>query len=395
MGNLYQLYIIKRKLENVLLFPLILLGRLLALLFPLKKYYTKFLFFPFYHTGGAEKVHAKIANIYGGEKTIIFFTKKNTDTNFFEAFRESGATINDISAYTDNKFIYFVNIIFRGIISGYINHQKPSFVFNGQCNFAYKISPWIRSTIPQLELIHSFNSFSWIRPAYLAFITKTIMIAEKRIDDHLQQYFSIGIPHSFKNNIVFIPNCTYVPNHIVKPFKEKLQVLFVGRNSPEKRIHLIAAIAKHCIKNSLPVSFNLVGIDNKNLETANLFVHGLVTKEQQLTDYYKASDIVLITSDTEGFPMAIMEGMAYSCVPISTPVGDVPYRITNGENGYIFSSITDEDKIVNEAVVFFTNLLSNTLRLQLQANAHSYANNNFSEAIFEKKYMQLAESIGK
>jgi hypothetical protein len=40
---------------------------------PLKKEYRVFFFFPFYHTGGAEKVHAQIANATGGNDCIIFF----------------------------------------------------------------------------------------------------------------------------------------------------------------------------------------------------------------------------------------------------------------------------------------------------------------------------------
>ena len=46
------------------------------------------------------------------------------------------------SKFTDHKEFYFLNLIFRGIVSGYINKQKEKpIVFNGQCNFGYKISP--------------------------------------------------------------------------------------------------------------------------------------------------------------------------------------------------------------------------------------------------------------
>ncbi|HAN38738.1 MAG TPA: hypothetical protein DCQ29_07525, partial [Chitinophagaceae bacterium] len=56
----YTWYITKRKIESVLLWPLIAIGRCWGFLQPLPKQYEGVLFFPFYHTGGAEKVHSQI-----------------------------------------------------------------------------------------------------------------------------------------------------------------------------------------------------------------------------------------------------------------------------------------------------------------------------------------------
>ena len=64
---MYRLLLIKRMIEDVFIYPFILTGRLIALLYPLKKEYRIFFFFPFYHTGGAEKVHSQIANATGGK----------------------------------------------------------------------------------------------------------------------------------------------------------------------------------------------------------------------------------------------------------------------------------------------------------------------------------------
>src|SRR5688572_24051542 len=132
----YKLLLIKRLLEDICMYPLILFGRLLARVKPLPKEYDTFYFFPFYHTGGAEKVHALIAKATGSENCIIYFTRKSHNKGFLELFEDSGCTIKDISNFTDNKWLYFNNIIFRGIISGYINSQQNlPLIFNGQCNF--------------------------------------------------------------------------------------------------------------------------------------------------------------------------------------------------------------------------------------------------------------------
>ena len=79
---MYQLLLIKRMIEDVLIFPFILIGRLAAMIRPLKKEYQVFFFFPFYHTGGAEKVHAQVANATGGNDCIIFFTSFSSQSLF-------------------------------------------------------------------------------------------------------------------------------------------------------------------------------------------------------------------------------------------------------------------------------------------------------------------------
>jgi hypothetical protein len=204
---MYRLLLIKRFIEDIFIFPFILLGRFTAAIRPLKKEYRIFFFFPFHHTGGAEKVHAQISAAAGGPNCIIFFTKKSSDDRFLEDFRKSRCEIRDISKIVDNKWFYFLNLFYRGIISGYINSQsvKP-IVFNGQSNFGYKISPWIKKDIRQIELIHSFNTFSLIRIPFLPFISKTVMISRKRIEDHKEQYRQKNIPASFAERIQYIPN---------------------------------------------------------------------------------------------------------------------------------------------------------------------------------------------
>ena len=121
---MYRLFLIKRSVENVFIFPFILIGRIISKLHPLEKDYRIFFFFPFYHTGGAEKVHAQIATATGGEDCIIYFTRKSVDDRFLDVFRRSNCTIRDISKYTDNKWLYFLNLVYRGIVTGYIKSRQ-------------------------------------------------------------------------------------------------------------------------------------------------------------------------------------------------------------------------------------------------------------------------------
>ncbi|MGN6511934.1 MAG: hypothetical protein ACTHLD_20885, partial [Chitinophaga sp.] len=161
---MYPWLILKRRLEGIFIFPFALLGRLIARFRPLGETYDLFFFFPFYHIGGAEKVHSEIVKLFPEKKIIVFFTKKSVNDALLPQFEGSNITIRNISAYTDNKLLYFNNLIWRGIAAAYIARQNERpVVFNGQCNFAYKLSPHLPADVRQIELIHSFCSFSYIR----------------------------------------------------------------------------------------------------------------------------------------------------------------------------------------------------------------------------------------
>ncbi len=379
--------------------PFILTGRLVAHFRPLPKEYETFFFFPFYHTGGAEKVHALVAQATGNKHCIIFFTRKSHDKNFYKEFEQSGCDIRDISAFTGSKFLYPINLIYRGIISSYINRQqlKP-LVFNGQCNFAYKISPSIRKDIPQVELIHSFNSFSWIRLPFLPFISKTVMISKVRLENHLQQYKNLHVPLPFGNKIQHIVNGIPLPEgEKEKDFNNNIQVLYVGRGTEEKRVHIIAKMAAKAHQQRLSVDFVFMG-DVGNAIPVSLIKHctllGHQTETEKIDAIYERSHIVIITSYTEGFPMVIEEGMARGCAVMATSVGDIPVHVKNVENGLLFSNTDDEESMIDEGVEFLSLLCNNKKPLQeMSKRNRQYAVEHFSIEAFNNSYQQLFNQL--
>jgi L-malate glycosyltransferase len=385
----FAVYIIKRKIENIFIFPFILMGRLIAKLDPLQKDYEIFFFFPFYHTGGAEKVHSLIAKVAGNSNCIIFFTRKSVDEIFKREFIVSECEIRDISKYTDNKWLYFLNLIWRGKITSYINSQKKNpVVFNGQSNFGYKIAPWVEHSIKQIELIHSFNSFSWIRIPFLPFITQTIMISKLRIQEHLQQYKKIDIPFEYGNRIKFIQNAIELPTEPCnKMFNNGIKILFVGRGTQEKRPELFIRIAKE-----LPgLLFTLVGeMPDAVLNNlpANLSAPGNIDSADRLHELYCEHHILIIPSSTEGFPIVLMEAMARGCAVMATPVGDIPYHI-NKQNGFLFSSI-EAETVIKESIDWLENITSDQLQ-SLSVTSKEYAFKNFSIDIFNQEYKTILQ----
>ena len=385
-------------IEDVFIFPFILIGRLAAMIRPLKKEYRVFFFFPFYHTGGAEKVHAQIANATGGNDCIIFFTKRSADDRFLDDFKKSGCEIKDISKFTDNKWLYFLNLFYRGIITGYINkqQQKP-IVFNGQCNFGYKICPWVKKNIPQIELIHSLNTFSYIRIPFLPFISKTVMISQKRIEDHKELYTRYNIPTPLLDKIIHIPNAIKLPVQTFIKDDKTFTVLYVGRGTAEKRVKLVAETAKQLYEKKENVGFEIMGdISGSIKKSAYPFIkfYENISDENMIGEIYSKAHVLILTSSTEGFPMVIMEAMAYGCAILSTAVGDIPYHVKKNENGFLFTNTEDESIIIKEAIEKIIWLKNNRHELNRMAtNNINYANHNFGIERFNKNYQDLFSSV--
>jgi len=396
----YRLLLIKRFIEDIFIYPFILLGRRKAAKNPLKEEYDIFFLFPFYHIGGAEKVHAQIAQAFTHKKAIIFFTRKSLNDFFFEEFTATGHKLVDISKHTDNKWQYYNNLIYRGILSYYINTQKRKpVVFNGQCNMGYKLSPWIKKDIAQIELIHSLCSFSYIRIPFLPFITETVMISKVRIQEHIELYKRYGIPLRYAQRIHFILNGIKLPEprRTGKLFdKKELTVLYVGRDTPEKRVHLMAELAKQCTDENMPVRFQFLGsVANAIPAELHQYAHfwGNQSDTKVIDDIYENADILILLSDTEGFPMVIMEAMARGLIILTTSVGEIPLHVKSFENGFVIEEFKDSTVVQKQAFehIKYLELHRNEMQKMSESNIN-YAYQHYDIRMFNKSYQALVEA---
>jgi glycosyltransferase involved in cell wall biosynthesis len=373
---------------------------LISILLPLKKQYRVYFFFPFYHIGGAEKIHAQITQATGGKECIIFFTRQSHNNLFLHQFKKSGCDIKDISAFTDNKWLYFLNLIYRGIISGYINHQQEApIVFNGQCNFGYKISPWIKRSIPQIELIHALNTFSFIRLPFLAFYKKSVTVSQEIIEKHKALYKPIEVSTPLLNSFVYIMSCINLPDKILAKDYEAspFRVLYVGRGSYEKRPDIAALVASQMITKNLQIIFELLG-NVKQAIPASLYpfciFHGEIYDEAQLNEFYEQAHVLLIPSSTESGPLVFMEAMARGVAIVSTPVGYIPQHIQDRVSGFVTTTADDRETICREMENFIRILYDDrSLTKKIGEHNRKYALSNFGIEKFVTEYKNLFESV--
>lgn len=388
----YPIYILKRKIEAIFIAPFIVIGQLIYLMVEKKPKYELYFFFPFYHLGGAEKIHLQIAQLAKGKKAVVVFTRKSENSGFIQSFKAIGIDIEISSSYTNNDLFRLpINLIARGYYAARVNTDNAT-VFNGQSNFGYKISPWINTENRQFELIHSFNSFSWIRIPFICFYTKTIMISEIKIQEHYNQYDKIQVPEQFAKRIEYIPNAVDpIVDYTEKTWTQPLKIIYVGRGSEEKRLPSIVTLAQKIKEARLSFEIELIGdVEDYVTNDAKAFLtlSGMINDKAILNAKYKSAHFIILLSSTEGMPLVVLEAMQNGCIPIVTKVGDLPLVI-NKENGVLIEN--NETTVVQETIERLNEIAqmhSDQLN-SLSLNSRNMIANKYSMAQFASNYKKL------
>jgi glycosyltransferase involved in cell wall biosynthesis len=83
-----------------------------------------------------------------------------------------------------------------------------------------------------------------------------------------------------------------------------------------------------------------LGNELKSLANENIQFLG---EKHYVADYLINADAFCLSSIHEGMPITLIEALACGCIPICTPVGGIVDTISDGVNGFISNSTTEED----------------------------------------------------
>lgn len=168
-------------------------------------------------------------------------------------------------------------------------------------------------------------------------ILKKFISAEYR-----RQIFSIGNPNSFGTN------CSFT-------FESKRKIiLYVGRLDKEQKVPLrLLMIWKRLYLKYSEWQLKIVGdgeeknamqeyVKQENL--SNVFFEG---QKADVNPYYKEASFVCLTSNFEGRPMVLTEGMHYGCIPVTfNNYGAASEIIDDGINGCLIPAFDMEQYAV-------------------------------------------------
>ncbi|MBP6456217.1 MAG: glycosyltransferase family 4 protein [Chitinophagaceae bacterium] len=343
----YKTAVLKRKIEYFFILPFIILGKIIGLFYKLKCKSQVFIFNPCADLGGSYKVNADIAEVLKDQKPIFIFSKKAKNNGYLSLFQNEHNTIVDVSKWVDNKWLYFNNIIFRGIISTWVNNCKNPILIGGESMYFYKIIQHVKKNTKVIEICH-VNTWLNYNQAFISFIDKRIFSTPQVKKDIEEQYRRNNLPEYFYKKLYHIDNWIEIPEY-QKTQNKNIEVLFVGRGADVKRVHLISKIADELQNENVPINFTFIGdvekvVSEKTLKTCKIL--GNVSDKNILISNYQKADILILTSLKEGLPLVVMDMMAYGKTVLSTPAGGIVDYIFHLDNGLIIDELFDEEKIV-------------------------------------------------
>ena len=352
-------------------------------------------FFPFYHIGGAEKVHLDILNCLDRKDTLTFITNDSMNDGFKDEFKKA-THLFELNKAIPYRYQKRFNKMFFKIIN-----SNPNRVFFG-CNsaFYYETLIHINQKSKKVNLIDAFsyeepNAAEKISIPFVELLDTRVVLGKKTYGDFKDLYHVNNVDEKFLERITIIKNKVTIPEKVTEKSNfDPVRILFVGRKSYEKRPELFLRIAEKCLEKDINAEFIMIGDFNSDYtDLSNVRIVGLLTNPDEIIDNYKKAHLLLVTSSREGLPMVMLESMAYGVVTISTNVGEISELINpENNNGYLIENNADLEYLCDEFLKVIQDLSNEREKFNaMSLNAYNSVKENYSDATFRKKYKNLLQ----
>ncbi|NPV56432.1 MAG: glycosyltransferase [Anaerolineae bacterium] len=174
--------------------------------------------------------------------------------------------------------------------------------------------------------------------------------------------------------------------------KEGFLVLSVGRLAPQKALHILIHAADLVLKVYPQALFCLAGEGPQRLALETLIREKELERSVQLlgnrgdvAELMAAADLFVLSSSSEGLPMALLEALACGMAVATTAIGGVADVIADGETG-LLAPVDDPEAL---AGVICRALGDKQLRQRLGTAGKKLIEKNFSLDIMGEHYLQL------
>jgi glycosyltransferase involved in cell wall biosynthesis len=206
-----------------------------------------------------------------------------------------------------------------------------------------------------------------------------------------------------QSDMIVRPNPVNAPSVLQRSYSEAqlpVRLIYVARIvQRQKRVYDLIELANALAAQGTEFTMRIIGdgIDKESLRTK---LNGLPSGIQervslensvapsQLPEIWQASDISILVSDYEGTSLAMLESMAYGCVPVVTEVGGTSI-INSGKNGYCVpvGSITEMADIIE----MLANDRQKLARIGL--GAHRTIRAHFGYEEYASWFLQMARAV--
>ena len=347
-------------------------------------------------------------DIGGAEKMAINYANSLANTIEFSGLvstRKEGLLKNQINSNVAYLFLNKKNVIDFIAIFKLRKFCKVNNVTHLQAHSSSFFTAFlIKITLLDIKIIwHDHNGLSEFISTKKTFLLR------------ICSYFFEGIVvvnYQLKNwadKVLKCKQCIYLPNFTVLATTEKKETTLLGEEDKKivclanlrfQKNHFLLIDVAALLKVSHPNwTFHLVGKDfhdeysenvkNKIKECKlenNVFMYGSRTDTQNII---QQADIAILTSQSEGLPVALLEYGLNKKPVVSTKVGEIPMIIKNGINGYVVDRY-DVDGFYKYLVVLIENT---TERQRVSESLYQTIVENNSEKAVINEYLGWLQKI--
>lgn len=346
------------------------------------------LLFPYMGVGGAERVHAAIGAAVKDRAplTVIFGSK--ADHGLEPRFRANGPVI-EIPRLLHHPFT-------RGaahrLLAEALNRAPRPVLLASLSAVFFDLLPLLKPEVRAVYLQHAFlhqpqGNAQW--RGWLPLVPRIdalLFVSRQAMHEFDRFLLTNNVGAQDRGKLRYMPNG--VARFAPPKDHDRIGLLFVGRDSEEKRLHLFMNVCER-LHGLRPGAFRFTAAGpGPRKSTAPIAFIGAITDADELGRVYEEHDALLLTSAREGFPMAIMEAMSHGLAIVSTPVGDVPNRVD--ASFAILSKGTEPDVLVDSFVRAILDLEDARDRLiDMRRAAYAKALSDFAPEAFAQRYQDL------
>ncbi len=304
-----------------------------------------------------------------------------------------------------------------------------------QVNNFYQFIPAIRAQNPKIKIVLSMLC-EWLSQLTDPQVERAVAMTDVIVcvSDHVRDRAIARFPQ-YKDRFVSTWAGVQIPDQAWElpagtPDRKK-QILFVGRISPEKGVHIMVDAFKKIhkerpdtelvligAKGSAPADFivtlsddpkvkalmefyDLEGgrdiyfdaIDQRITADVRPFIHFTGPKPHaEVIAAYSNADVVLNASLSDAFPFPVVEAMARGVPMVASAVGGIPEAVIDGETGYLFEPGNAEQL----AAAMLKMLGDDVARVRMSAKARQRIADKFTwDHTAQRLVAQFERAVGK
>jgi glycosyltransferase involved in cell wall biosynthesis len=344
----------------------------------------------------------------GAERMAVSYANALADTIDFSGLvvtRKEGPLLNQIDEKVSYLFLNKKGLIdFKSVLRlrRFVKQHKVTHVQAHSTSFF--LAFLVKLTYPSLQLIwhdhYGDSEFLNKRPVRALRMTlpffRGIVSVNQKLKDWTEQKLK------FKN-VIYLPNFavkenTVLADTILKGIEGKRIVCLANLREQKNHFLLLNVAAK--VKKSHPDwTFHLVGKDfeddyslqiKQGIQEFDLentvFLYGT---KQDVANILNQSEIAILTSQSEGLPVALLEYGLHKKAVIVTDVGEIPFVIQHKVNGIVVPN--QNEQLFYDAIV---ECIGNEgFRKELGDCLYKTITQNFSEKAIIENYLNWVAAI--